>query len=83
MTNKTKTIMAQLDRGEAYEFSYRKGALVSTKWLDKLDDGSYCIFHYIDDSETYFSRAGIIEVLENRRSAWDGDLERMQELAKV
>jgi hypothetical protein len=33
------------------------------------------VVHYIDDTETYFTPQGFKEVLLNKRSAWEGDLD--------
>lgn len=63
-----------LDAGELVDVSLHGNGLFSRKEAGKCSDSVFSITHAIDDSETFFDRAGIIEVLAGKRSAWDGNL---------
>lgn len=84
MTIKQK--LDRLDEGYSVDVSYANGILRSSKEATAFYEGEegdliqkdekpagYDIFHGIDGTVTYFTRKGIIEVMQGKRDPWDGD----------
>lgn len=63
-----------IERGETVDIVLSNGLVRSTKEVSKEEDNRYRIDHLIDGSETYFTKKGIIDVLQYRRSVWEGDI---------
>jgi len=75
MTLNTKDAMRRLDSGLMIDFCLSNGILRSSKSILKASDDHFIIFHDIDGSEVNFTRAGLLEVLNGKRSPWEGDRE--------
>jgi hypothetical protein len=76
-TTEIRKVFKDLKAGGFYEFAYSdaQGLMFSRKEAMALDSGNIMVVHYIDDTETYFTPQGFKEVLLNKRSAWEGDLD--------
>lgn len=68
------------------DFAYMIGVLASSKemWCAIGDDGEtvWKIFHGVDGTITMFSQEHAVDVLMDRRSAWDGTPELEERYAE-
>lgn len=74
MKPETQQTLEALDAGGQADHSLYAGILRSSKTIEKHDDDFYVVTHEINFCQSYFSRDGIIEMLEGERDIWDGDL---------
>ena len=55
--------------------SLSNGIIRSSKEVTAYEDGTFGVFHGIDGTMTYFTRAALIDVFRGKRDIWDGDIE--------
>lgn len=67
--------VAQIQARGWGDASLSNGLIRSSKEISAYDDGTFGVFHGIDGSMTYFTRAGLIEVFRGERDIWEGDIE--------
>lgn len=55
--------------------SLSNGIIRSSKEVTALDDGTFQVWHGIDDSYTYFTKEALADVFRGKRDIWNGDLD--------
>ena len=55
--------------------SLSNGLVRSSKEVTAYEDGTFGVWHGIDDTYTYFTRAGLLDVFNGKRDIWDGDID--------